>query len=160
MSKFSTYLRHPVARNAATFVQIFCAYHVVGAYLGYPQQTDGPSMLPGLGVRGEWLWVSTLHRRGRWVKVGDLVSVKHPQFPGEGVSKRVLGMPGDFVMRDTPESGSDVMIQVRACMGFGSLSATAVLIRRSRFQPDIVGWRETTCPGLGTRETTVRSLWP
>ena len=37
--------------------------------------------------------------------VGDVVSIKHPMFPGVGASKRVLGMPGDFVGRDTPAAG-------------------------------------------------------
>ena len=112
MPPLATYLAHPFARNIATFVKLFCVYHVFGAYVGYPQQSDGPSMLPALGVRGEWLWVSTWHGRGRGVRVGDLVSVRHPLVPGEGVSKRVLGMPGDFVLRDTPEGGGDAMIQV------------------------------------------------
>ncbi len=40
--------------------------------------------------------------------------MKHPLMPEEGAIKRVLGMPGDFVMRDTPdvEGGRGMMIQV------------------------------------------------
>ena len=72
----------------------------------------GPSMLPTLNVRYDWVYVSKLYRRGKGVKVGDVVTFKHPMFPGTGAAKRVLGMPGDFVLRDTPGSGSDMMIQV------------------------------------------------
>lgn len=68
-------------------------------------------MLPNLNVRGDWLYVSKLYRRGRGIEVGDLVTIKHPMFPGIGASKRILGMPGDFVLRDTPGTGQ-IMIQI------------------------------------------------
>ena len=45
--------------------------------------------------------------------MGDVVCAKHPSFPDIRVLKRVLGMPGDFVLRDTPgEGNSGMMIQV------------------------------------------------
>lgn len=45
--------------------------------------------------------------------VGDLVNIKHPMFPGEGAIKRIVGMPGDFVVRDMPDrTGGETMIQV------------------------------------------------
>ena len=46
------------------------------------------------------------------MQVGDVVSIKHPMAAGVRAVKRVVGMPGDFVMMDTPGSGSDKMIQV------------------------------------------------
>ena len=108
---FAAYLGRTLTNNA----KLFFAFHLFGALVGSPQLTDGPSMLPLLNVRGDCLWISTLHRRGKGVKVGDLVSLMHPLVPGAGASKRVLGMPGDYVMRDSRGSGSDMMIQV----GFG-----------------------------------------
>ena len=70
-------------------------------------------MLPTIAVKGDRVWVNKSYRRGKGIEVGDLVNVKHPMFPGEGAIKRVLGMPGDFVVRDTPNgTGGQSMIQV------------------------------------------------
>ena len=69
-------------------------------------------MLPTFNVRNDVVYVSKFYRRGKGVKVGDVVTLKHPMFPSVSAAKRVLGMPGDFVLRDTPGSGSDMMIQV------------------------------------------------
>ena len=76
-------------------------------------------MLPTLNVHGDWIYVSRFSRRGKGVQVGDVVSVKHPMFPGVGAAKRILGMPGDFVLRDSPESGSQMMVQVRKRIRWG-----------------------------------------
>ncbi|KAK3651635.1 hypothetical protein LTR56_004364 [Elasticomyces elasticus] len=46
---------------------------------------------------GESVVVSKWFRRGRGLRVGDLVSFKHPINMGENAVKRILGMPGDFV---------------------------------------------------------------
>ncbi|MCJ1232378.1 hypothetical protein MMC14_000330 [Varicellaria rhodocarpa] len=90
----------------------FFFLHLFSEYVGSVRDTMGPSMLPTLNVRYDWVYVSKLYRRGKGVKVGDVVTFKHPMFPGTGAAKRVLGMPGDFVLRDTPGSGSDMMIQI------------------------------------------------
>jgi inner membrane protease subunit 1 len=49
-----------------------------------------------------WVLYSALHRRGRWLKVGDVVTYTHPLFPSESGCKRIVGMPGDFVSVVTP----------------------------------------------------------
>jgi inner membrane protease subunit 1 len=49
-----------------------------------------------------WIVYSALHRRGRGIKVGDVITYKHPVFPREYGCKRVIGMPGDFVAVVTP----------------------------------------------------------
>lgn len=72
-------------------------------------------MLTTLSAYGDGVLVSHLHRRGRGIQVGDVVGFKHPIEPGYGVIKRVVGMPGDFVMRDSPGGGKGEltrMIQV------------------------------------------------
>ena len=86
--------------------------HFWNDYVFGVQATLGPSMLPTMNARGDWVCVSKFYRRGKGVRVGDLVSAKHPTFPGTGIMKRVLGMPGDFVLRDSPDSGSKMMVQV------------------------------------------------
>lgn len=81
--------------------------HVVSIDLTY-----GISMLPTLYSFGTYVLISKYHRRGKEVKVGDIISFKHPVKKGEYAIKRVIGMEGDFVLRNTPGK-SDTMIQVR-----------------------------------------------
>jgi inner membrane protease subunit 1 len=66
-------------------------------------------MIPTLYLEDRAL-VLTHYRRGRGVKVGDVVSAQHPHEPGETVIKRVVGMPGDFVCGGMdPESGGPLL---------------------------------------------------
>jgi inner membrane protease subunit 1 len=81
---------------------------VFSHYIGSIGRTYGISMLPTIpdGMRKRsWILMSALHRRGRWIKVGDVVTYTHPIFPGEYGCKRVIGMPGDFVSVVTPGRG-------------------------------------------------------
>lgn len=72
-------------------------------------------MLPTLSVNGDAVLLSRYHRRGRGVKVGDLVAYTHPLEPEAGVLKRVVGMPGDFVCTgERTGRGEWGMIQVCA----------------------------------------------
>ncbi|MCJ1446272.1 MAG: hypothetical protein MMC23_006777 [Stictis urceolatum] len=87
--------------------KITCAVHLFITHVCYTQLTNGPSMLPTLDVNHNHVLISCSHRRGRNVRVGDVVSVRHPQMPGEGMGKRVLGMPGDFVRIDSPGVGAE-----------------------------------------------------
>ncbi|KAK1780392.1 mitochondrial inner membrane protease [Copromyces sp. CBS 386.78] len=67
---------------------------------------SGPSMLPTFEVVGEWLVVSRFHKYGNSVKVGDLVVYQIPiSTSGELGVKRIMGMPGDYVLVDTPVPG-------------------------------------------------------
>lgn len=72
----------------------------------------GPSMLPTLNVEGDWVVISKLHEKGRGVGVGDLVSYDHPVRQGTHAIKRIVAMPGDFVLRDTPGKGHGDMVQM------------------------------------------------
>ena len=77
-------------------------------------------MLPTLTVEGDEVMISKYYRRGRGIKVGDVVSFSHPMEPGFGALKRVVALPGDFVM--TGESnvrGEGLIVQVghmRICL--------------------------------------------
>jgi len=109
-------------RRASIFIFFTC--HLLTQQIGYITVTSGPSMLPTLSVNGDAVLLSRYHRRGRGVKVGDLVTFRHPLEPEEGALKRVVGMPGDFVCtgqrvrgREGEEGG---MIQVCGLVwGFG-----------------------------------------
>jgi inner membrane protease subunit 1 len=68
-------------------------------------------MLPTLEFYGGYVMISRSYRRGKNVKVGDLVSFYSVVEPRELVIKRVVGLEGDYVLRDTPEK-NDIMIQV------------------------------------------------
>jgi len=70
-------------------------------------------MIPTLSWDGVWVLISRFfHRRGRNIGVGDLISFENPIRPGYYSIKRVIGMPGDFVCRDTPGKGDGWLVQV------------------------------------------------
>lgn len=79
-------------------------------------------MLPTLAVQGDSVLVSSFYRHGRGVKVGDIISFKHPCEPEAAAVKRVVGMPGDFVMRDVHDEGNgkgrETMLQVCVCEAY------------------------------------------
>lgn len=72
----------------------------------------GISMLPTLNSYGDVLVTSKRYRHGRGVVVGDVVSFRHPVKSEEAAVKRVIGMPGDFVLENTPGTANARMIQV------------------------------------------------
>lgn len=74
---------------------------------------QGASMLPTFEVLGDWTIISKQFRRGRGIEVGDVVAFASVVEPGEEVVKRVLALEGDYVLRNTPDTGSDEMLQVR-----------------------------------------------
>jgi len=86
-------------------------FHIFTEYFFLVGESYGISMLPTLNSTGDWLIMSKHYRRGRGVEVGDLVSFKHPMREDTRSVKRVIGMSGDFVLRDSPDT-SGVMIQV------------------------------------------------
>jgi inner membrane protease subunit 1 len=71
-------------------------------------------MLPTFDVVGDQVLLSKHYRRGRDIQVGDIVSFDSVVDPRVRVIKRVLGLEGDYVLRDTPEKNDD-MIQVSLC---------------------------------------------
>ncbi|OAK95444.1 LexA/Signal peptidase [Phaeosphaeriaceae sp. SRC1lsM3a] len=84
--------------------------HVFDRYIGGIGATHGVSMLPTIpaGYRERpYIIYSNLHRRGRWIQVGDVITYKHPIIAGMDGCKRVIGMPGDFVAIVTPGRRDD-----------------------------------------------------
>ncbi|CAK7265318.1 hypothetical protein SEPCBS119000_001451 [Sporothrix epigloea] len=88
----------------------FC--HLVWTYGYSVGPASGPSMLPTFSVAGDWLVVAKRFRGGRDVRVGDLVVYRIPVEPADEAVKRVMGMPGDYVLVNSPDGASDLMIQV------------------------------------------------
>jgi inner membrane protease subunit 1 len=102
---------YPV-RLVADTLKGFLAFHVFWKYGNSIEPTQGASMLPTIEVMGDHVLISKQYRRGRGIKVGDIIGFDSVHMLDEVVIKRVLGMPGDYVMRDTPGSMSNAMLQV------------------------------------------------
>lgn len=100
-------------------------------------------MLPTLAAQGDWVWTSHRYRLGRGIEVGDIISFKHPYVVGVLAIKRVVGMPGDFVMRDVHEGGNQTMLQV-CVAGTGFLGWGMIIDESSRCLKVIAGCLEIT----------------
>ncbi|KAI0491110.1 peptidase S24/S26A/S26B/S26C [Xylaria cf. heliscus] len=96
-------LGHPFRIFFAT-AQTFALAHVIWAYGASFGYGWGPSMMPTLLVADEWFVTDKRYRRGRGVRVGDCVVYSIPVEPGEDGVKRVMGMPGDYVLLNSPPS--------------------------------------------------------
>lgn len=114
-----TYLGHPGRVFVATG-QLLAAGHFFLTYFYSWGAVSGPSMLPGWDIWGKGAIVSHRHRRGKNVRVGDVVKFKVPFLKSEEAIKRVAGLPGDYVLVHGPESERDEMIQVGlgVCLGW------------------------------------------
>ncbi|EOA90289.1 hypothetical protein ACJQWK_07495 [Exserohilum turcicum] len=92
-------------QNTILVGKFFFVGHIVFTYIGGVGSTSGISMVPTIPHSfgsHPWIVYSTLHRRGRGIQVGDVVTFTHPLFPQDSSCKRVVGMPGDFVSVVTP----------------------------------------------------------
>ncbi|KAK5627393.1 hypothetical protein RRF57_003108 [Xylaria bambusicola] len=99
------FLGHPFRLLFAT-AQSFALAHVVWAYGVSIGSGWGPSMLPTFLIMDEWFITDKRYRRGRGIQVGDCVAYSIPVEPGQEGLKRVMGMPGDYVLLNTPPSSS------------------------------------------------------
>ncbi|GAM88445.1 hypothetical protein ANO11243_064780 [Dothideomycetidae sp. 11243] len=110
--------RPPASFNPWFYTKVALAaalgMHIFSNYLYSLDTTWGISMLPHIAADGDVVVVSKYYRRGRDVTVGDLVSFRHPLDERTQALKRVVGMEGDFVLRDSPHRGRADMIQVPA----------------------------------------------
>lgn len=90
--------------------QIFLACHICWKYFYCLQWTQGISMVPTIPqprTGAPMILVSRLYRRGRDVKVGDIVIFTHPIQPETMGAKRIVGMPGDLVCVVSPGKNDD-----------------------------------------------------
>ena len=110
--------------DAVVAVKYIFIGHFLTSHVGSFALTAGPSMLPTVNAQGVWVYIDKTFRRGRGVQLGDVVDFQHPMVQGVGAMKRVMGMPGDFVVKDGGEGSGKMMIQVRGLrMEDGDLSA-------------------------------------
>ncbi|KAI0884399.1 LexA/Signal peptidase [Annulohypoxylon maeteangense] len=107
----SSSIGHPL-RVLLYTIKTMALGHVIVTY-GYSAGYGwGPSMLPTFQTRNEWFITDRSYRRGRGVRVGDCVVYSIPVDPGEQGVKRVMGMPGDYVLLNAPGVGNGNMIQI------------------------------------------------
>ena len=85
---------------ATLFGSGWCAALLTNHYLLTWAHSTGPSMEPTLPASHSISLNSPLYRHGKGVKLGDIVNAKSPLLPRSMVGKRVVGMPGDYVLRD------------------------------------------------------------
>lgn len=158
-----------------TTVKILAFAHLITEYVYNIHPTQGPSMLPTLSVTGDNVLISKRYRRGRGIKVGDVVEIRHPvpEYPRHGAVKRVIGLGGDFVLRSSPpgrptaiiEEGQERMIQVRCFPGPRFKITTTSKTNKSasmgynRFQKATAGSKETICRIRGIRENMGQYRW-
>lgn len=148
------YAGHPFRVLSATLKGFFL-FHLLWDHLYTINPTEGPSMLPTFEVRGDTIIVDRWYRRGRGIQVGDVVAFDSVVHPGEKVLKRVIGMEGDYVLRDMPESGNDVMIQV----SYNHFDLCHIRLIKLRFLRVTVGSWETIWAPRGIHFSLDQFLW-
>lgn len=128
-------------------------------------------MLPTLSVIGDSVLISKRYRRGRGVKVGDVVEIRHPvpEYPRHGAVKRVIGLGGDFVVRSSPpgwpaKEGEERMIQVSYYLApLDDYHISKLIIGPwggvYRFQKATAGLKGTICRIQEIRENTGQCRW-
>ncbi|KAF1945942.1 LexA/Signal peptidase [Clathrospora elynae] len=102
-------------RNILFVGKVALFAHVFNSYIGGVASTTGISMMPTIPhsyLGHPFILYSALHRRGRNIRVGDVITYINPVFPNQSGCKRVIGMPGDFVSVITPGRGEDDMDSV------------------------------------------------
>ncbi|EEY21435.1 hypothetical protein D7B24_009433 [Verticillium nonalfalfae] len=112
--------RQPGRNSLLLFLGTFKALAAAHLLIDYGYRTgpaQGASMLPTFSIFGDHFLISHHHRRGRGIRVGDLVEYSIPIFRNSRGIKRVIGMPGDYVLMHTPgapvaEGAEPYMMQV------------------------------------------------
>ncbi|KAF4120616.1 mitochondrial inner membrane protease subunit 1 [Geosmithia morbida] len=105
---------HPLRIPVST-LKLLAACHYFWTQHYQWADTQGPSMVPTFSVSGDSVLVDLTHARNRrgQLRVGDLVVYRIPISPDANGMKRIIGMPGDYVVAGTPgERGEESMLQV------------------------------------------------
>jgi len=75
------------------------AHHIVAV-----ANSEGPSMYPTMSSELSYTIYLRRHKHGKNIKAGDVVVFENPVFLRERAIKRVIGMPGDYIVRDPAQS--------------------------------------------------------
>ncbi|KAK4669684.1 uncharacterized protein QC763_205125 [Podospora pseudopauciseta] len=104
---------HPL-RLLLSYLKLLALAHLIWNNLLSLAPAQGPSMLATYPITGTWHLTSRLSRLGRNLSVGDIVTFTLPDRPSAIGVKRVIGLPGDYVLIGTPGPAADdaLMLQV------------------------------------------------
>ncbi|KAI9330286.1 mitochondrial inner membrane protease subunit 1 [Obelidium mucronatum] len=98
-------------RTALVASQTLCVVLLFHRHVGEATACEGPSMLPTLNAAGDWVLVAAVApARKQSLRVGDVVAARSPLHANRAVCKRVLGVPGDVVLRDPSVSLETVRV--------------------------------------------------
>ncbi len=126
--------------------------------------------------------ISKRHRRGKGIRVGDVVEIRHPvpEYAGHGAVKRVLGLGGDFVVRGSPPRsgaqwdwrGGKVERMIQVCVNsllalvdgvpsffFNSSKIGLFFSGLDRFPKATAGSKGIICRSREIRESMDRCRW-
>jgi mitochondrial inner membrane protease subunit 1 len=90
----------PRRRLALYCISAFCTFELYQHHLHDWAHGSGPSMYPTIPSQSSNMIINHRYRLGRGVKLGDIVQYRSPLFRDAMVAKRIIGMPGDFVVAD------------------------------------------------------------
>lgn len=79
-------------------------YSLTSAYLFEVSNGQGSSMEPTIPNVMNKLGVNKRYRNGKGIQVGDCVQIASPLHPNVYAGKRVVGLPGDYVLRSKANS--------------------------------------------------------
>lgn len=89
-----------IGRTASWAVRIGCTVHLIHHHIYEVSETFGESMLPTLNYAGDFVHANKFCQKGRFCHAGDVIIAAKPTDPPQRVCKRIIGMPGDYVVVD------------------------------------------------------------
>lgn len=92
----SGYIFGTIASIASIWLFQMHVYEIAGS--------SGPSMTPTIPDITNLIGVNKLYKKGRGIQVGDIIQFANPLIPKEFAGKRVIGLPGDYVLRSKKDS--------------------------------------------------------
>lgn len=77
---------------------------LIRRYVYAVELAEGPSMYATIPDSLILLGINKRYKKGHGIKVGDCVQITSPIIHGMYTNKRVIGLPGDYVLRSKPYS--------------------------------------------------------
>lgn len=99
--------RSNLASLSFTVLSFYCLADLIQSHIYDWGTLSGPSMHPTIPSRGSTsALISRRHRHGAGCAVGDIIEFSNPFKAGGKSAKRILGMPGDYVVFDAHVASS------------------------------------------------------
>ncbi len=144
-----------LVRRAVPLVPVFVTIHDYGVSI---KAVSGRSMQPTFNARGsdhhDFVLLDKWSARSHAYERGDVVVLRSPAEPGELLTKRIVGIQGDWVYKRT---GSYGIVQARAARSARALTAPFDADARHRCREGTYGSRATTSPTRTTRTSSAPS---